>query len=278
MTCQFVAYIDEAGDEGFGKLRSPNRGGQSHWLMLGACLVRHESDLLLPTWRNEIMSAFPNKRSRDLHFRHLNHDQKVFATNYISGKKIGACVVMSNKQTIIDSNQYSIFKQKQHLYNYLVRFLLERLTAQVASVARRENLPDCKLKVVFSQRSGTNYQVMNEYLALMRDGNEVKVPKRSINWNILEIKNIKVEVHSKWAGLQFADVITSAVFAALEKNMYGLYEHRYGLEISNNFIADNSQVLDCGLILIPPLRANPLDKNQLGFFEKIEKKRQVPGT
>jgi len=36
---EYVAYIDEAGDEGFGKLAAGPVGGQSRWLVLGACIV-----------------------------------------------------------------------------------------------------------------------------------------------------------------------------------------------------------------------------------------------
>ena len=110
------------------------------------------------------MSLFPNKRARkDLHFRDLNHSQRVAATKLIGEKPIGVCVIASNKGTIIDSPKKEIFKEKQHLYNYLVRFLMERLTDACAKKVNIAGNGPARLFVTFSRRSGTDYGVMQEY-------------------------------------------------------------------------------------------------------------------
>jgi magnesium chelatase family protein len=45
----FIAYIDEAGDEGFGKLAAQGPGGgQSRWLVIGACIMRLSNDAKAP--------------------------------------------------------------------------------------------------------------------------------------------------------------------------------------------------------------------------------------
>ena len=56
MPFSHVVYIDEAGDEGFGKLKSKIKSGQSQWLLVGAVIVRREDDLKLPKWRDEILA------------------------------------------------------------------------------------------------------------------------------------------------------------------------------------------------------------------------------
>ena len=131
MTLQYVAYIDEAGDEGINKLREES--GQSRWLILGGILVSAENDRELPAWRDEGLALFPNKKSNDLHFRYLKHDQKVAISELLSTKRMGICCVCSNKITLLDGGKYEkLYSQKGHLYNYLTRFLLERLTGSVA--------------------------------------------------------------------------------------------------------------------------------------------------
>lgn len=95
----FHAYIDEAGDEGFGKLRQPDRGGQSTWLMLGAIITSGDHERDLPGWRDEIADGFVHKRRRDLHFQRLNHDQRVFACRLLARRPLGICVVASDKRT-----------------------------------------------------------------------------------------------------------------------------------------------------------------------------------
>jgi hypothetical protein len=115
---KIVCYIDEAGDEGFGKLRLPGSGGQSKWLFLGAIVLSAANDRNMPAWRDELSSyLFPDKPRRELHFRNLDHHHRVAACTYISGKPLGICAVGSNKQTIVGSGKEEVFKRKGYLYN-----------------------------------------------------------------------------------------------------------------------------------------------------------------
>lgn len=275
MVIQYVAYIDEAGDEGFGKLRGERVTGQSRWLSIGAAIVTQANDRFIPSWRNEIMGLFPSKKKRDLHFRFLNHDQRVAACSILAEKRVGICVISSNKETLLDSPKMGVFKNKGHLYNYLVRFLLERVTAAVALHARRQN-DVASLQVVFSRRGGTDYQVMRDYLHLMKNDEEVRRPVRSINWDVLDPDTIKVENHSIRAGLQIADVVTSATYSALDPNKYGNIEPRYALAMKKKYLKETGRVLNCGLTLIPPFTKSPLSKAQLEFIEEINKKMTGP--
>ncbi len=275
MTLQFVAYIDEAGDEGINKLREPS--GQSRWLLLGGILVSAENDRLLPVWRDEGLALFPKKKTKDLHFRDLKHDQKVALSEFLSKKRMGVCCVCSNKETLLDRGKYeALYGQKGHLYNYLTRFLLERLTETVAEEAKRQGQP-ARLRIVFSRRANTDYHAMQEYLTLMRDGKEVKKPIRGINWSVFDPADIRVENHSKWAGLQLADAATSATFSALEKNFYGHYEPRYALAFAKRFIRRDKNLLDCGLTLVPKLGACRLDDQQRKFVEDLVEGWRAPG-
>jgi hypothetical protein len=277
MTLRFVAYIDEAGDEGLGKLRANPSPAQSKWLTIGGILVREEHDRNLPQWRDEIMALFPAKRRRDLHFRTLNHDQKVAAVEYLAGKPFGVCCVCSNKITLCDEGAlFKRFTQKGYLYNYLTRYLLERLTSAVKDAADRTG-QKAELRVVFSRRGGTDYQSMNDYMTLMRDGLERVRPVRSIVWSVFSPDNIKVENHSRWAGLQIADVVTSATTAGLEPNIYGNYEPRYANTLAKRFLSRNRRVLNTGLVLVPPIGKCPLDASQERFVRGVNELWQAPG-
>lgn len=261
MATEFVAYIDEAGDEGFGKLSTGQRGGQSEFLILGACLVPREIDRTLPALRDAILAKFPERKSRELHFRNLNHAQKVVTSQEIGKSAVAACLTVSHKVTIPDSKWEATFKQKGYLYNYLLRWLLERTTEHCA-----RTIKNARLKVVFSRRSGTNYQSMIDYLCLMRDGGEKMPPVRSINWNVLDVGDIAVENHSKWAGLQIADCITSAFFPGFEPNVYGNYETAYAQYLKGNLISRWGNRLGFGLTIVPSPNKAALNGNQLGFF------------
>ena len=277
MTLHFVAYIDEAGDEGLGKLKQGAATGQSKWLVIGGILVRQEHDRHLPLWRDEVMALYPAKNRRDLHFRDLNHHQKVAAVEHLSNKTFGVCCVCSNKITLCDEGVlFKRFTQKGYLYNYLTRYLLERLTTAVRDVADRTG-QRASLSVVFSRRGGTDYQSMRDYLILMRDGRERVKPVRSIDWSVFSPDDIKVENHSRWAGLQLADVVTSATAAGLEPNGYGHYEPRYANTFAKRFLTKSKKVLNTGLVLVPPIGNCPLDDSQRAFALGLNELWQAPG-
>jgi hypothetical protein len=260
-----VVYIDEAGDEGFGKLRTDKSGGQSRWLLLGAAIVRNADDLFLPAWRDQILERFPEKKQRDLHFRNLNHAQKVVVCQEIAQRRIAGCVTLSNKTTIPGSKWAELFKRPGQLYNFLVRWLLERVTNFCATDAKDLKMKG-RVKVVFSRRGGTDYQAMNEYMCLMRDGREKLPPAGSIDWAVFSPVDIVVEVHSKWAGLQIADAITSAFFNAVEPNGYGNLETRYANGLRNTMIKRSGSALGFGVTPVPSLQKCQPNAEQKAFF------------
>lgn len=217
------------------------------------------------------MALFPAKQRRDLHFRYLNHAQRVAACEALSQKPIGIAVIASNKTTILDSGKINVFKQKQHLYNYLVRFLLERVTWICRERAKQISEDNARLRVIFSRRGGTDYQVMRDYLMMLRDGKEVLQPVRRIDWSVLDPNDIRVENHSVKAGLQIADVVTSATAAALEPNGFGHTEPRYALILKRRFIKERGLIGNCGLTLIPRPDRNPLTNSQRIFVQDLEK-------
>ena len=122
---KFYAYIDEAGDEGFGKLKAARCGGQSRWFALGGILVSEQNDRCLPQWRDDALTIFEN-RKRDLHFNKLKHEQKVALCRLLATRPFGVSVVCSDKIEItkLQPHLYAKYKEKGHLYNYLTRFLL----------------------------------------------------------------------------------------------------------------------------------------------------------
>lgn len=265
---EYIAYIDEAGDDGFIKLRQgAGASGQSRWLVLGCCLVTRETDLQLPAKRNAILARFQNRQSRDLHFRNLKHAQKTVVCQEIAALPIQAALTFSHKVTLPGSRWETTFAQKGYLYNYLLRWLLERLTTHC-----RQQAVGCSLRIIFSRRSGTDYAQMVKYLELMRDGREIIRPTRSIDWNVFDIKNITVENHSKWAGLQIADCVTSAFFSALEPNTYGNYETSYAELLRSKLIHKDQNILGIGLTLVPSIDKSQLDERQKKFIDGFRKK------
>ena len=273
---KFTAYIDEAGDEGFGKLRNENQGhGQSRWLILGAIIIEDENRSKTVEWRNSILSKFPNRQKRGLHWRDFKHEQKVVISKTISDLPLGIGLTLSHKITIPGSKFADTFKEKGYLYNYLVRWLLERL---IAAADKKAGAEPATLRAVFSRRGGTDYQSMKEYLQKIADGRDIVKAPRSTNWKVLDIENIAVENHSKSPGLQIADCATSAFFAGVEPNAYGNTEPTYGLILSPRLLNYKSDSHNRGITVVPNIGTSQCSPEQLKFLRLCRKDWQAPGS
>lgn len=267
----YYAYIDEAGDEGFGKLRNAaTRGGQSTWLAIGAIIVSAENDRLLPAWRDELRVQFTEKKKKDLHWGNLNHEQRIVVCKGLAEKRVGIALTLSHKVTIPDSAREEQFKKPQYLYNYLVRWLLERLIA----VCQERATPDpAKLHITFSRRGGTDYAYMRSYLQYLADNRDVVKSPRKTDWSVLDIDGIKVVNHAQRAGLQLADCVTSAFFNALEPNRYGNTEPSYALRLSPRLLRSNGVSNGVGLTVVPSLGFARCDQDQLAFLKECWKRK-----
>lgn len=266
----YYAYIDEAGDEGFGKLRNlATRGGQSTWLMIGAIIVTEENDKLLPAWRDELRAKFPQKRHDHLHWANLNHDQRVVVAQGLADKKLGVALTMSHKVTIPGSLREAQFKKPQFLYNYLVRWLLERLITACQAHAAPEA---ARLHLTFSRRRGTDYIYMRDYLRKLANKQDVVKAPRVTDWAVLDIEKIKVENHAKRAGLQLADCATSAFFNALEPNQFGNTEPAYAMRLARNLLHTSGKVQGEGLTVVPNIGFARCDAQQIAFLRSCWKR------
>ena len=75
MASSFIAYVDEAGCEGF-----KFGGGSSLWFVLSAVVTRRESDIATVKVIDTVRAALQKPPKKPLHFRDLKHDQKVYYT------------------------------------------------------------------------------------------------------------------------------------------------------------------------------------------------------
>ena len=107
----------------------------------------------------------------------------------------------------------------------------------------------------------------------MKEKREKMLQVRRIDWRLIDIDNIAVENHSKWAGLQIADCVTSAFFLAVEPNAYGNYEHSYAKLLRDRVIKDyGGHYLDCGVTPVPSWGQCKPDAHQDAFFEWFKKR------
>lgn len=219
MTCDFVAYIDEAGDEGF-KFREGGKGS-SDWFVLSATVVRKNNDLKMVAAAQEARRVLGKQDKYVLHFRDLKHEQRLPLIRIISALPVRTVNIMVHKPTIRNPEN---FTQEAHkLYRYCTRLLVERVSWLCRSFS---NNGPCKTDLVFSNRSAMSYDELRSYLGLLlvQSSNSTDI---SIDWGAIDPSRVRAVNHDKLAGLQIADAVASSAFFASNRSQYGEIEDRY---------------------------------------------------
>lgn len=271
MTHTYLAFIDESGDDGLEKFREPgNKGGSSNWLVVSACLFRQIHTLDAVRWRDEISSKMVDRKKRELHFTNLNHSQKVVAAQTIASKPLRAMSVLAAKRPI----PKGIYNEKNQLYFYMTRYLIERLSWLCRDMRPRAPEGDGRVAITFSRRGGMSYDAFRDYLRRLKASGDQEV---NIHWPVIDIDGVDAKDHSSSASLQLADAVASSFAAAVEPNIYGNCELRYAEILKPITYQRRGNFLSYGVKAVPPPRDCGLSEEQWNFIELFGGKRQPPG-
>jgi hypothetical protein len=260
MAHTYVAYIDESGDDGLDKpfREAGGRGGSSRWLVISACLFRRVHTLDAVKWRDEISARMPERKSRTLHFAKLNHGQKLAAVQTIASKPVRALSVLAAKEPI----PKDIYGEKNQLYFYMTRYLIERLSWLCRDHRPHAREGDGRVAITFSRRGGMQYDSFRNYLELLKMDEEVR-----IHWPVIDIHAVTAADHSASASLQLADAIASAFAAGFEPDRYGNCEPRYAETLKPVTYNRNKNYLSYGVKIVPKYEECNLDQQQMKMIE-----------
>mgnify|MGYP006292103659 CR=1 FL=1 len=243
MTHSFLAFIDEAGDDGLGNYRQFGRnGGSSHWLVLSALIIRKTNSLATVGWRDEILRKLQKDKGA-LHFVKLDHGQRIVASESLSSRPARVVNIVASKRLLTDS----VFQRKNQLYFYLARYLIERVSWLCRDMRPRVSEGNGQVAITFSRRGGMSYENFRDYLShLKTDDHDVRV-----HWPVVDIDAVNAQDHSKMAALQLADIVASSFSAAVEYNRYGHCEDRYAKALKPLAYRHNGRHLGYGHKFIP---------------------------
>jgi len=89
----YIAYIDESGDDGLKAVKPRKSPGSSEWLILSAVVVRASNESKVAEWVRDIRSGFRSKQAKALHFADLSPPNKRAACEKIAGLDLRCFVV-----------------------------------------------------------------------------------------------------------------------------------------------------------------------------------------
>lgn len=271
MVVKYVAYIDESGDPGLGSVKPIDPNGSSEWLIVSCFLVRQEKDHRILNWVKEIKSQFKVSNTPILHFSDLNEVKKKIACETLVKKQSVMFAIMSHKANMKGYENPNIRDGSKHyFYWFLCRLLLERVTEFCERITPIEEKGAAKLKIVFSKRGGHIYKEMIDYLWKLKRQSDAGLLylKADLAWSVIDFDEIFVFEHSRFAGLQAADVVAGSFFDAVEyKSKRGLCSD-YAKILKPRMAKDKfERNLGFGIFTRPDLADMGLTTEQKTIFE-----------
>jgi hypothetical protein len=237
MAAEFVAYIDEAGDEGF---RFESRS--SEWFVLSALVVQKARDLETVKVIDVVRETLNVASRKVLHFRELKHHHRLPYLDAIASIMPCTINILVHKPSL---RQVDTFKARYRLYFYTTRYLLERVSWYCRDSRQGGSGGDGHAELVFSNRAGMSYEEMRTYFRSLAED-----PACSIEWSIVRSEEIVAYTADKRMGLQLADAVASSFYCAVEPR-FGYTEPRYVHMLRDTVYGRNGRCLKYGVKLVP---------------------------
>ena len=249
----YNVYIDESGDEGF-NFKADNIGGSSKWFVLAAVIVHQSFDKTIASCINEIKDILkfqPAQVHKPLHFKDLSHEKKVVTLNCITSKGNFEIVAVAGHK--IDLHKDCLLPyEKQYLYNYTCKLLLERISWNIHEKKGKANL-------IFEHRRNTSYTDLKLYIDKVMDSSRCQIRKDIF-------VDLKALPKTQKKNLQIADCIAHSVWKSLEPNQYdGDIEDKYIRKLAPLFYRKENVLHNYGLKIYPD--SNVINQEKYNWFK-----------
>ncbi|HEY8594118.1 MAG TPA: DUF3800 domain-containing protein [Devosiaceae bacterium] len=269
----YVAYIDESGDDGLRAVKPLTIPGSSEWLILSAVLVRAANQSKTKDWVAAIRGSLNSHQVRSVHFAKLDPSKKRLACEALASLEARYFVVASNKKNMqgYKNPDAERIPSQCWFYCWMSRVLLERVTRYVLQHSTREYGEPRHVRLEFSERGGLRYSQMQayyEWLKLKRSN--PFLPWGKIEWETLHPDLFFVYPHWQREGLQLADIVASAFFKACDKHDTGACDPQFAKLLKPRMAREPDtpagQISGYGVKLLPKLAEAKLDGGQAEIF------------
>jgi hypothetical protein len=202
----FVAWIDEGGDEGFEFALPGEQKKSSEWLSLFATVCRIDRQDRVADAVNAARDLLKRPPKKPLHFRYLNHEQRVAYARTIARSRCCAAVgILVHKPPIKELDAF----RPPKLYLYATTLLLERISWLCCDWYTHPKCArppgDRTVKVVFSEKRNLSCEKVRAHTERLERRYD-----NGIYWHFVRPDQIETEPHDQHAGLEVADLLASA--------------------------------------------------------------------
>jgi hypothetical protein len=239
MPHNFVAYIDESGDEGYNIVPPPERRS-SEWFVLGAVIVPVVS-----------VPEIDATCAEPFHFRKVQHHAKIAYVEKVASLPICATLVAFHKPSVPDNA--AIRTRSHYLFDYSAKLLIERISWYCDEHPNRGSA-----KIIFANRHQLKIDRIKNYLRHLSGltgvfgGMDIpELARNTIRWNRINIDDVEVSTPDELPGLRCADTLVSSFTNAIEWSRSHNTEHRYVKMLKDKFYRRNNQCVSYGIKFMP---------------------------
>ena len=165
----FLAFIDEAGDEGFFIVPCPDKKS-SEWFIMSAVVVPADKTVIfdnaIAEFRTIVSKHKAKSRNRDIgfHFREAKHHDRIAFLRALRGWPFAVMTVATHKPSV--RKDTSLSQEKHALFEYTAKLLVERISWYCD-----DHLQPGTVKLVFAERGQLDPDRLVAYFArLKREG------------------------------------------------------------------------------------------------------------
>ncbi|MDR3529022.1 MAG: DUF3800 domain-containing protein [Rhodopila sp.] len=222
----------------------------------------------------ELLARIKTHQRSDIHFAKLDDTRKELVCRYLESLNFRWFVSVSHKPNMRGhrNTRAERVRSKNYFYNWMARVLLEKVTkyCRKDGLTRYRNGPQRKLRVEFSSRGGMFYPHTRDYLAklwIQSQERKLVVSRDDLAWDVVDIQQIHHFSHRQRAGLQMADIVTSAFYRGLGQANGRAGDVRFSSILKPRVAEGPEGVFGFGVKLQPDHWDRTLMDNQREIFE-----------
>ena len=259
---KYTVYIDESGEAGIGKVRTPNSVGASPYMTLGGVLIHNKSRNCLSKHLVAIRETIGKK---DLHCCNLTHRQKTYFAREMARAPVVFFGVISYKATL-GAYKKDIKSNPTMYFNKCAQYILER----VGSFIKQNKVSADDVDIIFEQGLH-NYGM---FRSLIRKCQENPIRENTKLLRNIKITNISDAPKDREPLLKIADLVAHALFKAVDKTdgNFHIPEPRYLYEIRENFYhcPNTKKIIGHGIMPVHDLKQLELDNDIHSLFDNLK--------
>ncbi len=212
---RLVCYIDEAGCSG-----EQYDKGSSHFLAIGAAIYDRSVE-------SDILAIFDESRKERGHSKIFNKFSKSSdQDNYVLTQRLASKPVRIVQIALHKPSMAGTFTRSNHKeeYQYLCKFMIERVSWIARDSAINKGLPDTKCQLIFSEQRMYPYEDLCAYFSKLKSGRSQY--NTSAEWQYIDTE-VGYLPHQNEHAIHIADIVASAMHRAIEPKKHGMTDDRF---------------------------------------------------